>query len=41
MPDATFDDWVTPESISENIAFIVSDKAKDQREPVIKMYGNS
>lgn len=41
MPDANFDDWVTPESIAENIAYIVSDKAKDQREPVIKMYGNS
>jgi NAD(P)-dependent dehydrogenase (short-subunit alcohol dehydrogenase family) len=41
MPDASFDDWVTPQSIAENIAFIVSDKAKDQREPIIKMYGNS
>ncbi len=41
MPDADFSKWVTPESIAENIAFICSEKARDQREPIIKMYGGS
>ncbi len=41
MPDADFSKWVTPESIAENIAFICSDRARDQREAIIKMYGNS
>ncbi len=41
MPDADFSKWVTPESIAENIAFICSERARDQREAIIKMYGNS
>ena len=28
MPDANFDDWVTPSSIAEVICFLISDRAK-------------
>jgi len=41
MPDADFSKWVSPESIAENIAFICSERARDQREAIIKMYGKS
>jgi NAD(P)-dependent dehydrogenase (short-subunit alcohol dehydrogenase family) len=41
MPDADFSSWVKPESIAEKIAFICSDKGKDLRESVLKIYGNS
>ncbi len=41
MPDANFDDWVTPESIAEKIVFVCSDAGRDLRETVLKVYGNS
>lgn len=41
MPDANFDNWVKPEEIAENIAFLISDKANVLRETVLKIYNNS
>jgi NAD(P)-dependent dehydrogenase (short-subunit alcohol dehydrogenase family) len=41
MPDANFDDWVTPESIADKIVFLCSDAGKDLRDTVFKVYGNS
>jgi len=41
MPDANFDNWVKPEEIAENIAFLISDKANVLRDTVLKIYNNS
>lgn len=41
MPDANFNDWVTPQEIAENISFLLSDKANPLRETVLKLYKNS
>ncbi len=41
MPEANFDDWVTPESIAEKIVFVCSEKGMDLRQTVLKVYGNS
>ncbi|MEO9474460.1 MAG: SDR family NAD(P)-dependent oxidoreductase [Cyclobacteriaceae bacterium] len=41
MPDANFHDWVTPETIAENIHFLISDKADALRDTILKLYGNS
>ena len=41
MPDATFEKWVTPESIADLIHFYCSPQASIVREPVIKVYNNS
>ena len=41
MPDARFEDWVTPEAIAKTIVFACSEAGSYMRESVIKMYGNS
>jgi NAD(P)-dependent dehydrogenase (short-subunit alcohol dehydrogenase family) len=40
MPDANFDDWVTPEDIAENMVWLCSDKATSLRNTKLKVYGN-
>ncbi len=41
MPGANFADWVTPDSIAGKIAFVCSEKDKDFRQTLLKVYGNS
>jgi NAD(P)-dependent dehydrogenase (short-subunit alcohol dehydrogenase family) len=41
MPDANFNDWVTPAKIAECIAFLVADSGNPLREPILKLYGNA
>lgn len=41
MPDADFNNWVTPENIAAIISYYASNDASSLREPVIKIYGNS
>lgn len=41
MPDANPADWVTPEALAENMAFIVSEKGSALRETVLKVYNNA
>lgn len=40
-PTANFSDWVTPEEIANTMAYLISDKGRTLREPVLKMYSNS
>ncbi|MEP6750918.1 MAG: SDR family NAD(P)-dependent oxidoreductase [Bacteroidota bacterium] len=41
MPDADPSNWVTPEALSEVMAFIASDKGNVLRESVLKVYNNA
>jgi NAD(P)-dependent dehydrogenase (short-subunit alcohol dehydrogenase family) len=41
MPDANFQDWVSPEEIARTISFLCSEEQPSFREPVVKLYGNS
>lgn len=41
MPDANFDDWVKPEEIAKNIAYLLSDTADVIRDPILKLYNNA
>jgi NAD(P)-dependent dehydrogenase (short-subunit alcohol dehydrogenase family) len=41
MPNANFSDWVSAEEIAEAMFYIVTDKGRALREPIIKMYSNS
>lgn len=41
MPDARFEDWVTPESIANHLAYLCSDAGADLRGTVLKVYGHS
>lgn len=41
MPDARFDDWVTPKVIAQNISFLLSDQAKVLRGTVLKLYNKA
>jgi NAD(P)-dependent dehydrogenase (short-subunit alcohol dehydrogenase family) len=41
MPDADFSRWVTPESLAEVIAFLLSDAARDVSGAAIPVYGRS
>ena len=41
MPDADFNNWVTPKDIADIISYYASNAATSLREPVIKIYGNS
>jgi NAD(P)-dependent dehydrogenase (short-subunit alcohol dehydrogenase family) len=41
MPDADPDNWVKPQTLAEIMEFVVSDKASDLRETVLKVYHNS
>ncbi|WP_420151348.1 SDR family NAD(P)-dependent oxidoreductase [Spirosoma sp.] len=38
MPDADPSKWITPETISETITFVLSDTGRQLDEPVLKMY---
>ena len=39
MPDANFDDWVSPEEIADNMGWLCSDKAASLRGTRLKIYG--
>lgn len=41
MPDANFDDWVTPEQIAETVSFLASPSSRPLRQTVFKLYGNA
>ncbi len=41
MPDADFDEWVTPESLANVLAFACSEEAGDLRQTIFKVYGDS
>ena len=41
MPDADFSKWVTPESIAENIAHLITPSGEQLKESVLKVYGDS
>jgi NAD(P)-dependent dehydrogenase (short-subunit alcohol dehydrogenase family) len=41
MPDANFDDWVKPQTLAEIFDFVISEKAAELRETVLKVYNNS
>jgi NAD(P)-dependent dehydrogenase (short-subunit alcohol dehydrogenase family) len=41
MPDANFESWTTPESISDIIYWYCTNEASVLREPVIKVYNNA
>ncbi len=41
MPDANFNDWVTPEQVAETIAFLASSNSAPLRQTVLKLYGNA
>lgn len=41
MPKADFSTWVKPEEIADAMMFLVSDKGKSLREPVLKIYGKA
>lgn len=41
MPDADPATWITPEAISETIAFILSDTGRTISEPVLQLYNQS
>ncbi len=41
MPDADFANWVSPELIADNIAYLLSESGRVLRQPIVKVYGNS
>ena len=41
MPDADFQQWVTPEEIADVVAFIASDGSSALRDPIYRIYGDS
>lgn len=41
MPDANFNDWVTPKEIAENISYLISEKANPLRGTILKLYKNA
>lgn len=41
MPNANFEDWVTPENIAGNVLHLVSKESMDLRDPMLKLYGKS
>jgi NAD(P)-dependent dehydrogenase (short-subunit alcohol dehydrogenase family) len=41
MPDARFEDWVTPQSLADKMAFLVGEAGKDLRGTVLRVYGNA
>lgn len=41
MPQANFEDWVTPSAIAKQIGHLCSQNAMALREPVLKLYGNA
>ncbi|MES2649501.1 MAG: SDR family NAD(P)-dependent oxidoreductase [Bacteroidota bacterium] len=40
MPEANFEDWVTPEKLAELLKFVVDDDSSILRETVLKAYNN-
>lgn len=41
MPNANFEDWVTPTAIAKQIGHLCSENSLELREPILKVYGNS
>lgn len=41
MPDADFRKWISPESIANHLLFLLSDKSKGWKEPILKLYNES
>ena len=41
MPDADFAKWVLPDAIADNIYFLSTESGREQRNVILKMYGNS
>jgi hypothetical protein len=41
MPDADPGKWVSPDSIAETIAFVLSGAGRQMRGSVLKLYGES
>ncbi|MGD1892770.1 MAG: SDR family oxidoreductase, partial [Cyclobacteriaceae bacterium] len=41
MPDANFNDWVTPEQLAEVVSFLASPKSQALRQTILKVYGNA
>ena len=41
MPDADFSKWVKPEDIAEAMYYLVTEKGRALREPVLKMYSSA
>ena len=41
MPKANFTSWVTPDTIADVMAFVISENAGSLRETVLKVYGNA
>ncbi len=40
MPDANFNDWVSPEEIADNMLWLCSDRAVSLRNTTLKIYGD-
>jgi NAD(P)-dependent dehydrogenase (short-subunit alcohol dehydrogenase family) len=41
MPDAKFEEWVSPDAIANLIFYYCSEEASNLRQPVLKIYGQS
>jgi hypothetical protein len=41
MPDAKFENWVSPEAFANVVYFYASEEGEPLREPVIKVYNNA
>lgn len=41
MPDVDFKQWVKPEYLAENIFFLSTPAGREQRDVILKIYGNS
>lgn len=41
MPDANFDDWVTPDQIAKTISYLASPTSKPLRQTIFKLYGDA
>ena len=41
MPEADFDDWVTPEQLAEVVSFLASPQSRPLRQTILKVYGNA
>jgi NAD(P)-dependent dehydrogenase (short-subunit alcohol dehydrogenase family) len=41
MPDADFDNWVTPEQVAEVVSFLASPQSQPLRQTILKVYGNA
>lgn len=41
MPDADFSNWVSPDSLAENISFLLSEHGSPLRDTMLKVYNNA